>query len=214
LSASWSISRQRVKSAAEPTAGTQNRRTEAYTRFFSVPSRTWRLNFAAQKNNACEIREDFRRRSNALHHPVIYRSVKLLHRTVAYPAVLYVLMPDDEADRVLLRTGHHERKSERICGMSDFSPQGVHSSLTQKPISRKYGGEKLMKSKLRNEIKSYIVRQGMTMQEVVDLLRDEHGWSDSVSNLSNKLQRESLRYVETVQLADALGYEIVWQRRK
>ena len=46
-----------------------------------------------------------------------------------------------------------------------------------------------MKSNLRNEIKSYIVRQGMTMQEVVDLLRDEHGWSDSVSNLSNKLQR-------------------------
>ena len=58
-----------------------------------------------------------------------------------------------------------------------------------------------MKSNLRNEIKSYIVRQGMTMQEVVDLLRDEHGWSDSVSNLSNKLQRESLRYVEAVQLA-------------
>ena len=29
-----------------------------------------------------------------------------------------------------------------------------------------------MKSNLRNEIKSYIVRQGMTMQEVVDLLRD------------------------------------------
>ena len=64
-----------------------------------------------------------------------------------------------------------------------------------------------MKSNLRNEIKSYIVRQGMTMQEVVDLLRDEHGWSDSVSNLSNKLQRESLRYTEAVQLADALGYE-------
>ena len=71
-----------------------------------------------------------------------------------------------------------------------------------------------MKSNLRNEIKSYIVRQGMTMQEVVDLLRDEHGWSDSVSNLSNKLQRESLRYVEAVQLADALGYEIVWQKRR
>ena len=74
--------------------------------------------------------------------------------------------------------------------------------------------KKLMKSNLRNEIKSYIVRQGMTMQEIVDLLRDEHGWSDSVSNLSNKLQRESLRYVEAVQLADALGYEIVWQKRR
>ena len=71
-----------------------------------------------------------------------------------------------------------------------------------------------MKSNLRNEIKSYIVRHGMTMQEVVDVLRDEYGWSDSVSNLSNKLQRESLRYVEAVQLADVLGYEIVWQRKK
>ena len=71
-----------------------------------------------------------------------------------------------------------------------------------------------MKSNLRNEIKSHIVRQGMTMQEVVDLLRDEYGWSDSVSNLSNKLQRESLRYVEAVQLADAPGYEIVWQKRR
>ena len=65
-----------------------------------------------------------------------------------------------------------------------------------------------MKSNLRNEIKSYIVRQGMTMQQI------EHGWSDSVSNLSNKLQRESLRYVQAVQLADALGYEIVWQKRR
>lgn len=71
-----------------------------------------------------------------------------------------------------------------------------------------------MKSNLRNESKSYIVRQGMTMQEVVDLLHDEHGWSDSVSNLSNKLQRESLRYVEAVQLADTLGYESSGSERK
>ena len=72
----------------------------------------------------------------------------------------------------------------------------------------------MMKSNLRNEIKSYIVRSGCTMQEVVDLLHDEHGWSDSVSNQTNKLQRESLRYTKAVQLADALGYEIVWQKRK
>ena len=70
-----------------------------------------------------------------------------------------------------------------------------------------------MKSNLRNEIKSYIVRNGCTMQEVVDLLSDEYGWSDSVSNQSNKLQRESLRYTEAVQLADVLGFEIVWRKR-
>ena len=71
-----------------------------------------------------------------------------------------------------------------------------------------------MKSNLRNEIKSYIIRTGHTMQEIVDVLSDEYGWSDSVSNLSNKLQRESLRYTEAVQLADALGYEIIWQKRR
>ena len=70
-----------------------------------------------------------------------------------------------------------------------------------------------MKSNLRNEIKSYIVRSGCTMQEVVDQLSEDYGWSDSVSNLSNKLQRESLQYVEAVQLADALGYDLVWQKR-
>ena len=39
-----------------------------------------------------------------------------------------------------------------------------------------------MKSNLRNEIKSYIVRSGYTMQEVVDRLSEDYGWSGSVSN--------------------------------
>ena len=71
-----------------------------------------------------------------------------------------------------------------------------------------------MKSNLRNEIKSYIVRSGYTMQEVVDQLSEDYGWSDSVSNLSAKLQRESIRYKEVVELADVLGYDIVWQKRR
>ena len=33
---------------------------------------------------------------------------------------------------------------------------------------------------VRNEIKAQIIRAGMTMQEVVDLLSDEYGWSDSI----------------------------------
>lgn len=74
---------------------------------------------------------------------------------------------------------------------------------------------KLKKSEIyRNEIKSYIVRAGMTMTEVVDCLSDEYGWSRSVPNLSGKLRRGSLRYGEAVELADALGYDIVWQRRR
>ena len=67
---------------------------------------------------------------------------------------------------------------------------------------------------IRNEIKAQIVRAGFTMQELVDRLAEEYGWSDSVSNLSAKLQRESIRYKEVVELADVLGYGIVWQKRR
>ena len=66
----------------------------------------------------------------------------------------------------------------------------------------------------RNEIKSYIVRQGFTMAELVEKLASQHGWSASVPNLSGKLRRDSLRYREAVELADVLGYDIVWQKRR
>ena len=55
---------------------------------------------------------------------------------------------------------------------------------------------------IREEIKSYIVRSGMTMTEVVDRLYD-------VPNLSGKLRRGTLRYGEAVELADVLDYDIV-----
>ena len=74
--------------------------------------------------------------------------------------------------------------------------------------------EDFINMNVRNEIKAQIICTGMTMQEVVDLLANEYGWSDSVSNLSAKLQRESIRYNEVVELADVLGYDIVWQKRR
>ena len=66
----------------------------------------------------------------------------------------------------------------------------------------------------RNEIKAQIIRAGFTMQELLERLHDDYGWSDSVSNFSNKLARNSLRYREAVELADVLGYDLVWQKRK
>ena len=71
----------------------------------------------------------------------------------------------------------------------------------------------------RNRVPASRMRVGLHglershMQEVVDLLHDEYGWSDSVSNLSAKLQRESIRYKEVVELADVLDCDIVWVKR-
>lgn len=67
---------------------------------------------------------------------------------------------------------------------------------------------------IRNEIKSYMAREGVTMTEVVRRMSSDYGWSASVPNLSEKLKRGSLRYSEVVELADALGYDIVWRKRE
>ena len=67
---------------------------------------------------------------------------------------------------------------------------------------------------IRNEIKAYIVREGKAMNEVVENLAYEYDWSDSVPNLSGKLRRGSLRYQEAKELADVLGYDLVWVKRK
>ena len=66
---------------------------------------------------------------------------------------------------------------------------------------------------IRNEIKSLIVREGVTMSEVVRRLAAIHDWSASVTNFSEKLKRGTLRYSEALDVADVLGYQIVWQKR-
>lgn len=66
---------------------------------------------------------------------------------------------------------------------------------------------------VRNEVKSHLVCEGVTMQEVLENLEQQYGWSRSISNLSGKLHRETLRYKEVVERADVLGYEIVWKKR-
>ena len=67
---------------------------------------------------------------------------------------------------------------------------------------------------LRNEIKAFIYESEYTMSQVMEMLSEKYGWSKSVPNFSTKLKRESLRYTEAKQLADVLGYDIVWVKRE
>ena len=64
------------------------------------------------------------------------------------------------------------------------------------------------------EIKSHIMAAGYTQTEAVDACATEFGWSDNDANFSNKLKRQTLRYKEALELAQVLGYEIVWRKRR
>ena len=67
---------------------------------------------------------------------------------------------------------------------------------------------------IRNEIKSIIVREGVTMSEVVHKMAVSYGWSASVPNFSEKLKNGTLRYSEALELAELLGYEIIWRKKE
>ena len=73
---------------------------------------------------------------------------------------------------------------------------------------------KIKKGYIRSQVKAQIMLAGYTMAEAVELLSTEYGWSDSVPNFSGKLSRGSLRYSEAVEMADVMGYDIVWVKRK
>ena len=66
---------------------------------------------------------------------------------------------------------------------------------------------------IKGEIKSYIVREGLTIREVLKKLCREKGWSSSLSSFSDKLRRETIRYKEVKELAEILGYEVVWNKK-
>ena len=64
---------------------------------------------------------------------------------------------------------------------------------------------------IKNEVKSYIIKEGFTMKKIAGLLDEES--KVALQNLSNKLTRGTIKYPEIKQIADILGYEIKWEKK-
>ena len=64
-----------------------------------------------------------------------------------------------------------------------------------------------------NEIKAHIIAEGLTLTEVANRLADRYGWSTSLPAFSGKLHRGTISYTETVEIADILGFDIIWAKR-
>ena len=61
---------------------------------------------------------------------------------------------------------------------------------------------------LKRQVKSMIVAKGFTMEKLADELNSKYYTKESKANLSNKLKRGSLRYIDMQRIADILGYTI------
>lgn len=67
---------------------------------------------------------------------------------------------------------------------------------------------------LKNEVKGYIVSSGWTITQITDELNKRNNTQYTVQNLSAKIRRETLKYSEILQIADIIGYDIKWEKRK
>jgi hypothetical protein len=61
---------------------------------------------------------------------------------------------------------------------------------------------------LKRMVKSYVVAKGYTFDKLAEELNKRYSLNESRANLSNKLKRGTLRYIELVQILDVLGYSI------
>ena len=67
---------------------------------------------------------------------------------------------------------------------------------------------------IKNEIKSYIVRSGYSMTEIIEMINKKYDRNDTVQNLSNKLTRGTIKYSEAKEIAEVIGYEIRWIKKE
>lgn len=68
------------------------------------------------------------------------------------------------------------------------------------------------KKSLKDEIKGYITLSGWQMGAVAKKISDKNS-KVPLQNLSNKLSKGTIKYSEVKEIAEAIGYEIVWKKK-
>ena len=80
-----------------------------------------------------------------------------------------------------------------------------------KYVNKQYN---LIKMKILAIIKSLIAQEATTMTKVCERLLCEKARDLTMNNLSRKLRMETVKYVEVEEIADLLGYDIKFVKRK
>lgn len=68
---------------------------------------------------------------------------------------------------------------------------------------------------IRNEIKSYIAASGWTLVDIVAKMNESRSESEQTTpqNITNKLTRETIKYSEVKEIAEIIGFKVVWEKQ-
>ena len=67
--------------------------------------------------------------------------------------------------------------------------------------------------KIKERIKMLFAWRDMTYEEYARNIKEKTGKTISTSSLSHKLARESISFKEVIEIADNLGYDIIFKPR-
>lgn len=65
---------------------------------------------------------------------------------------------------------------------------------------------------IRNEIKAYIAASGWSLVDIVAKMNDSRPADEQTTpqNISNKLTRGTIKYSEVKEIAEIIGFKVVW----
>lgn len=71
-----------------------------------------------------------------------------------------------------------------------------------------------MENSIRNEIKSYIAASGWSLVDIVEKMNESRSEKDHTTpqNISNKLTRGTIKYSEVKEIAEIIGFKVVWEK--
>ena len=69
---------------------------------------------------------------------------------------------------------------------------------------------------IRNEIKSYIAASGWSLVDLVAKMNESRSADEQTppQNISNKLTRGTIKYSEVKEIADIIGFKVVWVKEQ
>lgn len=73
--------------------------------------------------------------------------------------------------------------------------------------------DKEMQTKIKNEIRGYMVSKGHTFESLAKLLSEKYGKNETAQNISNKLSRGAIKYADVIEIAEVLGFKISWLQK-
>ena len=155
---------------------------------------------------------------------IIHRIVMLQRVNCAYPPVNFFTKINIRSLGSKFESSDYDQgyAAEKLSGFCHpWKMHGIMNPIYEKEntIQEEMNMKNLTKEeaieRVRYELKSYIVAAGYTQKEAVEACADEfENWKPSDSNFSNKLDKGTFRYLDARQLAEVLGYEIIWRRRR